>query len=61
MTVVVDDYSFNLFVLMRVKVTLCVAGRVFEEIVLARDYADARATALVRNPTARIVSVTAVF
>ena len=48
-------------IFMRVKVTLYVAGRVFEEIVQARDYADARATALARNPKARIVSVTVVF
>jgi hypothetical protein len=46
---------------MRIKVTLYVAGRVFDEIVQARDYADARITALARNPTARIVSVTAIF
>ena len=48
-------------IFMRVKVTLYVAGWVFEEIVQARDYSDARATALARNPKARIVSVTAVF
>ena len=46
---------------MKVKVTLYVAGKIFEEIVQARDYADARQTALARNPTARVVSVTAVF
>ena len=46
---------------MKVKVTLYVAGKIFEEIVQARDYADARVTALARNPTARVVSVTAVF
>jgi len=45
----------------RVKVKLFVAGKVFEEIVEARDYKDARQTALARNPTAKVVSVTAVF
>ena len=46
---------------MKIKVTLFVAGKVFDEIVLARDYEDARRTALARNPTATVVSVTAVF
>jgi len=46
---------------MKVKVTLYVSGTVFEEIVQARNYADARLTALARNPTARVVSVTTVF
>jgi hypothetical protein len=46
---------------MKIKVTLYIAGRIFDEIVQARDYADARITALARNPTARIVSVTAIF
>ena len=46
---------------MRVKVTLYVAGRVFHEVVEARDYDDAKRTALARNPTASEVSVTAVF
>ena len=46
---------------MKIKVTLIVAGKVFDEIVQARDYEDARRTALARNPTATVVSVTAVF
>lgn len=46
---------------MKVKVTLYVAGKVFEEIVQARDYQDAKRTALARNPTATVVSVTAIF
>ncbi|MBW0174221.1 MAG: hypothetical protein KXJ50_03210 [Vulcanococcus sp.] len=46
---------------MKIKVTLYVAGKVFDEVVQARNYADARLTALARNPTARVVSVTAVF
>ena len=43
------------------KVTLYVAGKVFEEIVHARNYQEARETALARNPHAKIVSVTAVL
>ena len=46
---------------MKVKVTLFIAGTVFDEIVNAPDYADARRTALARNPSATVVSVTAVF
>jgi len=46
---------------MRVKVTLYVSGKVFAETVEAADYETARRTALARNPTARVVSVTAVF
>ena len=46
---------------MKVKVTLYVAGKVFDETVEARDYESARRTALARNPTAKVVSVTAVF
>ena len=46
---------------MRCKVQLFVAGKVFDEIVEARDYQDAKRTALARNPSAKVVSVTAVF
>ena len=46
---------------MRCKVQLYVAGKVFDEIVEARDYQDARTTALARNPTAKVISVTAIF
>ena len=46
---------------MKVKVQLYVAGNVFDEIVQARDYEDAKNTDIVRNPTATVVSVTAVF
>lgn len=46
---------------MKIKVTLYVTGRVFDEIVQARDYQDAKRTALARNPSAKVVSVTAVF
>ena len=46
---------------MKVKVQLIVAGRLFDEVVQAANYQDARQTALARNPTAKVVSVTAVF
>ena len=40
---------------------LFLAGTVFDEIVVARDYEHARNVALARNPGCTIVSVTAVF
>jgi hypothetical protein len=46
---------------MRCKVQLYVAGKVFDEIVEAKDYADAKETALARNPKAKIIGVTAIF
>ena len=46
---------------MKIKVELYVAGKVFNEIVRAVDYQEARQVVLVRNPNARIISVTAVF
>lgn len=46
---------------MRCKVQLYVAGKVFDEIVEAKDYKDARETALARNPHAKVVGVTAIF
>ena len=46
---------------MKVKVTLYIAGKVFDEVVHARNYSEARKTALARNPTASVVSVTAIF
>ena len=38
-----------------------VDGRVFDEIVEARDYSHARTIALARNPGCKILGVTAVF
>lgn len=35
---------------MKCKVTLYVAGKTFDEVVHAKDYADAKKTALARNP-----------
>jgi hypothetical protein len=46
---------------MKIKVTLYVGGKVFDEIVQAVNYEDGKRTALARNPTAKVVSVTAVF
>jgi len=46
---------------MKCKVTLFVAGQVFDEIVRAVDYQEARQVALARNPNATVVSVTADF
>ena len=43
---------------MKWKVTLYVSGKIFDEFVVARDFDSARQTALARNPTATIVSVT---
>ena len=46
---------------MKWEVKLYVAGQVFTEEVIARDPNDAKKTALARNPTAKVVSMTAVF
>jgi hypothetical protein len=46
---------------MKCEVTLFVAGNVFKEQVIARNYEEAKQTAVARNPTARVVSVTTVF
>jgi hypothetical protein len=46
---------------MRCKVKLYVAGKVFYEEVGARDYQDAKETALARNPKATVMGVTAVL
>jgi hypothetical protein len=46
---------------MKCKVQLFKAGTVFDEIVIATDYQDAKKVALARNPGATIMGVTAVF
>ena len=46
---------------MKCKVQLYVAGTVFDEIVIARDYQEAREVAKARNPNAKVLGVTAVF
>jgi len=45
---------------MKCKVTLYKAGTVFEEIVIATNYQDARTVATSRNPGAKVMGVTAV-
>ncbi len=42
---------------MKVKVTLWIGGRVFEDIVIVASYEDAKKTALARNPTARVIAI----
>ncbi len=46
---------------MKCRVQLYVAGKVFYEEVVARDYEEARRVALARNPNAKIMGVTAVM
>ena len=46
---------------MKCKVQLFKAGTIFEEIVIATDYEDAKEVALARYPNATIMGVTAVF
>ena len=46
---------------MKHEVRLFVAGTVFTEEVIARNYDEARKVALARNPTATVLGVTAVF
>jgi hypothetical protein len=55
------NVSIEYFLGMKVRVQLYVAGKVFYEEVIAKNYEDAKQTALARNPTAKVVSVTAVF
>ena len=51
----------NLFDAMKCKVTLYLVGKVFHEVVEARDYREAREVAIARNPNTRVVGVTAVI
>ena len=46
---------------MKHEVRLYVAGTVFNEEVIARNYDEAREVALARNPNATVLGVTAVF
>jgi hypothetical protein len=46
---------------MKCRVQLYVAGKVFYEEVQASNYEDAKRTAIARNPTAKVMGVTAVF
>ena len=42
---------------MTCSVKLYIAGKVFEEIVYAINYDDAKKTAIARNPSARVIGV----
>tara|TARA_B100000029_G_C17522080_1_gene940294 strand:- start:1483 stop:1632 length:150 start_codon:yes stop_codon:yes gene_type:complete len=46
---------------MKCEVKLYVAGKVYSEIIEARNYQEAREVALVRNPHARVIGVNAQF
>ena len=46
---------------MKVKITLWIAGKTFVEVVQSKDYEDAKRTALSRNPTAKVIAITAVY
>lgn len=46
---------------MKCKVQLYVAGKVFDEIVHAANYDDAKKVALARNPNSKVIGVTAVY
>jgi|TARA_R100001443_G_scaffold7644_2_gene16990 hypothetical protein len=46
---------------MKIKVSLYVDGIRFDEIVESRDYESAKRTALSRNPTARVISISRTF
>lgn len=46
---------------MKCEVQLYVAGTVFYETVIAKDYKEAKEVALARNPNAKVISVTAKF
>tara|TARA_E500000331_G_scaffold298088_1_gene297720 strand:- start:2783 stop:2923 length:141 start_codon:yes stop_codon:yes gene_type:complete len=46
---------------MKIKVSLYVDGNQFDEVVEARDYESAKRTALSRNPTAKVISITRTF
>lgn len=45
---------------MRCKVTMIAAGQIFEDLVIARDFQDAKRVALQRSPNARVLKVTAI-
>ena len=46
---------------MKCEVRLFVAGNVFTEKVICRNYQEAREVAIARNPNAKVLSVTAVY
>lgn len=46
---------------MKYEVQLYVAGTVFYETVIARNYKEAKEVALARNPNTKVIAVTAKF
>ena len=46
---------------MKHKVSLYIVGKVVDEVVIAKNYDEAKTVALARHPNARVVSVSAVF
>ena len=46
---------------MKVKVTLYVSGKTFEEIVHVAKFEEAKRTALARNPSAKVVAMNPVY
>ena len=46
---------------MKHKVTLIAAGQIFEDLVIARDFQEAKRVALARSPNARVLKVSAVI
>ena len=46
---------------MKCAVKLYIAGKVFEEIVYAANYDDAKKIAIARNPTAKVIGVNVKF
>ena len=46
---------------MKVKVTLWVGGKTFEEIVVVSNIQEAKETALSRNPRAKVISMNPAF
>ena len=56
--ILIKRLARNSFLLtMKCEVKLYVSGRIFSEFVEARDYKDARETALARNPHAKVITV----
>ena len=45
---------------MKCKLVLIAAGRIFDEMVYARDFQEAKSVALARSPNARVLKVYAI-
>ena len=57
-----NNYDFiNWLLIMKVKVSLYVAGKVVEEVVTAMSYEEGKKTALQRNPFGRVIKVSSVI